>query len=134
MYDGIKKGSNAFCHFQQLQNSGDSEHSHDSNDRWIDGQASSGFQLVKEDADDRKYDDDDVQLIPSVLNVAREAESYDAQDGLDEKHNGEHEVQVVEDLVEDVGHEIELQGHGDHVEADDGRDYEVEVFAVANAV
>ena len=80
--------------FGDWQTSSNAEHPHDADDGGVDGD-DVGPHLLQDDAHDGEDDDEDVQLVPAVADVAQEAQGHDLHDGLQDEHAGE---EVVEDL------------------------------------
>ena len=67
---------------------------HDPEDRWIDGQKGLRLEFLEDDADDGEEDDNDVELVPLVVEVPFESQSGHLHRRLQDEYGRE---EVIED-------------------------------------
>lgn len=77
-----------------LRTSGDPHDPHHSQDRRIYGQELLRLELLEDDAHDREEDDDDVELVPFVVEVPLESQSRHLRRRLQDEDDRE---EVIED-------------------------------------
>jgi len=125
--DRVEERANALGHLEQLEHARYAKHAHHADDGGVDGQLER-LELLKDDAGDREDDDGRVELVPSLLEVAPNAERHHPGDHLQREDGREEVVERPQRVHEHGRHEVELERHRDDVHADDGRDRQVKVL------